>query len=84
MRLILPTAYAFMQDEEYIGGLAQGCMQYYWTAEDDWLLEWSDALIHSGSANKIWSISWASYDLMRRAQHTPYSRHYRLRCFFAD
>lgn len=50
-----------LQDEEYVGALAQGCAQFYWTEDgSNWMLEWADKLIHTGNANKIWSISWTS------------------------
>lgn len=47
------------QDEEYIGALAPGCTQYYYTvALGDGFFEWTNDLIESDNPNKIWSVSW--------------------------
>ena len=54
-----PPPPPLLQDEEYVGALAAGCKQYYWTVTgNDWMYEWTNALIAAGPGNKIWSMSW--------------------------
>ena len=61
LAVLTTTPYSDPQDEELIGGIAQGCTNYFYTATNGkWMLEATNDVIASHSQNKIWSVSWGS------------------------